>query len=109
MSIQPSGINLNTKPSIWMFLYRLMPLVVQINGQKVKATWGEQFIALQPGQHRISVAWKMYWVIPVNRGTFDVTIAPGEIVPVRYKVRWLWMLSGKLFAQPVPAPSVQAA
>lgn len=106
MSTQPSGIHLNSKPSIWFILVQLFPLIVGVDGQEAKGQWGEQFIGLAPGQHRITVAWKMYWILPVNRGTVDVTVNPGQVVPVRYKVRYLWMMKGKLF---VDQPSAQAA
>jgi len=107
MSTQPSGIELNSNQSIWYFLYRVMPLVVQVDGQDVKAQWGQQFIPVAPGPHRISVAWKMYWVLPVNRGTLDVTVNAGEVVPVRYKVRWIWLFPGKLFRDASPAAPQQ--
>jgi hypothetical protein len=49
-----------------------------------------------PGSHRISVSWKFYWVLPVQRATLDVTVDPGGVVSLRYKVRWLIFLPGKL-------------
>jgi hypothetical protein len=37
-----------------------------------------------------------YWILPVQRATLDVTVDPGGVVPLRYKVRWLIFLPGKL-------------
>jgi hypothetical protein len=109
VSTQPSGIHLNSKPSLWFFLVQVFPLLVTVDGQQSTGKWGEQFIGLAPGQHRIEVAWKMYWLIPVNRGTLDVTVNPGQVVPVRYKVRYLWIMAGKLFIDQPSAQAPQAA
>lgn len=103
MSDQATGINLNAKLSIFFILDMLMPLTIEIDGAKAKGKWGEQFIPLAPGTHRVVVSWKLYWVLPVNQGTLDVTVEPGTVVSVRYKVRWLFLLPGKLYLEPAAA------
>jgi hypothetical protein len=35
-------------------------------------------------------------VLPVQRATLDVTVDPSAVVSLRYKVRWLIFLPGKL-------------
>ncbi len=109
MSNQPSGIQLNAKQSFWYFLYQIMPLKVEVDGEPVQARWGQQFYSLAPGQHQISVSWKMYWLIPVNRGMLDVMVNPGQVVQARYKVRWLWIMKGKLYIEQSGAPAQVAA
>ncbi len=97
MSDQATGIKLNAKLSIWFILDSLMPLVIEVDGVQSKGKWGEQFLDLAPGTHQVSVSWKLYWVLPVNKGTLEVAVEPGTAVPVRFKVRWLFLLPGKLY------------
>lgn len=97
VSDQPSGIQLNAKLSLWFILDMIFPLIIEVDGQESKGQWGQQLLNVAPGQHRISVSWKMYWLLPVNKGTLDITVNPGQVVPVRYKVRWLFLLPGKLY------------
>ena len=42
------------------------------------------------------MSWKFYWILPVQRATLDVTVGPSGVVSLRYKVRWLIFLPGKL-------------
>jgi hypothetical protein len=109
MSDQPTGVGLNAKLSIWFFLTSLFPLTIDVDGVESKGQWGSQFLSLAPGSHRLSVSWKLYWVLPVNNGTLDLVINPGQVVPIRYKVRWIFLLPGKLYvdtdgAPPAPMP-----
>ncbi len=96
MSSQPTGIRLNAKQAIWWFLVTIQPLVVEVDGVTTKGTWGDQTLPVAPGNHRVSVSWKFYWVLPVQRGTIDVTVDPGTVLSLRYKIRWLIFLPGKL-------------
>jgi hypothetical protein len=97
MSDQTTGVRLNAKLSIFFILNLLFPLTIDVDGVESKGVWKEQFLNLAPGTHRLSVSWKLYWVLPVNKGTLDVTVQQGVVVPVRYKVRWIFLLPGKLF------------
>jgi hypothetical protein len=96
MSAQSTAISLNAKQAIWWILVTIQPLVVEVDGATTKGTWGDQTLPVPPGNHRVSVSWKFYWVLPVQRGTIDVTVDPGAVVSLRYKVRWLIFLPGKL-------------
>jgi hypothetical protein len=95
MSAQ-STIRLNAKQMIWWILVTIQPLIVEIDGVATKGSWGDQSIPVAPGNHRVSVAWKLYWVLPVQRATLDVSVDPGGVVSLRYKIRWLVFLPGKL-------------
>jgi hypothetical protein len=97
MSDETTGVRLNAKLSIFFILDMLMPLTVEVDGVTSKGVWKEQFLNLAPGTHRLTVSWKLYWVLPVNKATLDVTVQQGSVVPVRYKVRWLFILPGKLY------------
>ena len=99
MADQMTGIQLDAKQSIWYLLTTLMPLVVEVDGVQSKGVWGPQLLHLAPGPHRLTVSWRLYWLVPVMKGTLDVTLYPGQVAPVRYKVRWFILLPGKLFVE----------
>jgi len=96
MSSQPTGIALNAKQFILFVLYSIFPLIVEVDGVPSKGTWGDQFINLAPGQHSVTVAYKLYWVLPCNKGSINVTVNPGEVVALKYKMRLFFLLPGKL-------------
>jgi hypothetical protein len=96
MSAQSTAIRLNAKQAIWWILVTIQPLIVEVDGAPTKGTWGDHTLAVAPGNHRVSVYWKFYWFLPVQRGTLDVAVEPGATVSLRYKVRWLVFLPGKL-------------
>jgi hypothetical protein len=96
MEGSPTGIELQTKYFILSFLIAIFPLVLTIDGEKVPAKWGKSFTPVAPGQHEVTVAWKAYWLIPVNKGSANVTLAEGQVARLLYKVPLLVFLSGKL-------------
>ncbi|HTW06915.1 MAG TPA: hypothetical protein VME46_05370 [Acidimicrobiales bacterium] len=96
MSAQ-STIRLNAKQAIWWILVTIQPLIVEVDGTQQRGMWGEQALPVGPGSHRITVCWKFYWFLPVQRATLDVNLDPGGAVSLRYKVRWLLFLPGKLY------------
>jgi hypothetical protein len=102
MSAQ-STIRLNAKQAIWWILVMIQPLIVEVDGVPTKGSWGDQTLPVAPGSHRVSVWWKFYWLLPVQRGTLEVTVDPGAVVPLRYKVRWLLFLPGKLRIDNAPS------
>ena len=101
MSAQ-SAIRLNAKQAIWYILTTIQPLVVEVDGVPTKGAWGDQTFPVAPGSHRVSVAWKLYWVLPVQRATIDVSVDPGGAVSLRYKVRWFILFPGKLYVENAP-------
>jgi hypothetical protein len=94
MSTQQSGIRLTAKTNPLLFLARLFPVIIEINGQKQKGKWGEQFLDLGPGSYTVAVSWKLYWVLPVGKGFAQVNVQPGT--ELQYKTGWAWFLPGKL-------------
>ena len=102
MSAQ-STIRLNAKQAIWWILLTIQPLIVEVDGVPTNGIWGDQTLPVTPGSHRVSVCWKLYWLLPVQRATLDVTVEPGALVSLRYKVRWLVFLPGKLHLDSVPS------
>lgn len=103
MSEQSTAIRLNAKQAIWWILVTIQPLIVEVDGVKSKGNWGEQMLSVAPGTHRVSVSWKFYWLVPIQRGTQDVTVNPGTVLSLRYKVRWLIFLPGKLYVENAPS------
>jgi hypothetical protein len=99
MPAQSTAIRLNAKQAIWWLLVTIQPLIVDVDGAPSKGTWGDQTLPVAPGNHRVSVSWKFYWILPIQRGTVDVTVEPGAVVSLRYKVRWLIFLPGKLYIE----------
>ena len=96
MSDQPTGIQLNAKQVIWFILTTIFPLVIEVDGTQSRGTWGTQLLNLAPGTHQVSVSWKLYWVLPVQKATLDVSVEPGQVVAASYKVRWFFLLPGRL-------------
>jgi hypothetical protein len=103
MSAQSTAIRLNAKQMIWWILVMIQPLVVEVDGVTTKGIWGDQTLPVAPGSHRVSVCWKFYWVLPVQRATLDATVGPGAVVSLRYKIRWLIFLPGKLYLDNTPS------
>lgn len=101
MEGSPTGIELQTKYFILNFLITLFPLLLTIDGETQPAKWGKNFYPVAPGNHEVSVAWKLYWLIPVNRGSTQVSLAEGQVVNLLYKAPWIVFLPGKLGPAPV--------
>jgi hypothetical protein len=103
MAASPTGIELTTKYFILSFLVVIFPLMINIDGQETKGRWGTQFCSLQPGEHSITVSWKAYWLLPVNKATTTVSIADGQVVQLQYYAPWFFLLPGKLGPAPAAA------
>ena len=103
MSAQSTAIRLKAKQAIWWILVTIQPLVVELDGVPTKGLWGDQTLPVEPGSHRVSVCWKFYWLLPVQRARLDVTVDPGAVVSLRYKIRWLIFLPGKLQLDNAPS------
>ena len=101
MAQSPTGIELSTKYFVLNFLIVLMPLLLTIDGQPVKGKWGTQFYPVQPGNHTVTVSWKLYWLVPVNKASETLSLADGQVARMRYYAPWLFLLPGKL--GPTPA------
>ncbi len=96
MEASPTGIELQTKYFILNFLIVIFPLILTIDGSQVKGKWGTSFYPVAPGSHQVEVAWKMYWVLPVNKASMPVTLAQGQVARLLYNAPWLFFLPGKL-------------
>jgi hypothetical protein len=103
MNAQPSGIELTTKYFFLSFLIVIFPLTINIDGQDTKGAWGTNFYPVPAGTHTITVSWKAYWFLPVQKGTMSVTIAEGQVVRLQYYAPWFFLLPGKLTAAPAAA------
>jgi hypothetical protein len=95
------GIELTTKYFILSFLCVIFPLTINVDGTDIKGKWGKQVYPVAPGSHTVTVSWKLYWVLPVNKATMTVSIAEGQAAPLLYYVPWFFLLPGKL--GPTPA------
>ena len=97
MADAQTGIMVETKINNFLqFLIRLMPVLVEIDRVPVQAKWGDNFFPVAPGPHRVSVAFKLYWVFPVAKSDIDVQVAPGQVVRVNWKTHFFWFVPGKI-------------
>jgi hypothetical protein len=55
------------------------------------------------------VSWKLYWILPANKATTTVSLAPGQVAKLQYDAPWLWILAGKLGPTPAAAAPPAAA
>ncbi|MEY2461311.1 MAG: hypothetical protein QOG30_3141 [Acidimicrobiaceae bacterium] len=98
MNAQPTGIELTTKYFVLSFLIVIFPLTINIDGQDTKGKWGTNFYPVPAGTHTITVSWKAYWFLPVQKATTSVTISEGQVVRLQYYAPWFFLLPGKLTA-----------
>jgi hypothetical protein len=96
MAASPTGIELTTKHFVLNFLIVIFPLTINIDGQAVKGKWGTQFYPVQAGSHSVTVSWKLYFVLPVNKAAMTVSLADGQVARLQYYAPWLWLLPGKI-------------
>ena len=109
MATSPTGVELSTKHFILAFLVVIFPLTITVDGQAIQGKWGTQFYPIQPGNHTITVSWKLYWLLPVNKATTTVSLASGQVAKLQYYAPWLWLLAGKLGPTPAAAMAPPAA
>lgn len=98
-----SAIKVNAKHAIWWILVTIQPLMVEIDGVATKGVWADNTLPVAPGSHSVTVFWKWYWFLPVQRGTLNVDVPDGGTVSLRYKIRWIIFLPGKLFVEDAAA------
>jgi hypothetical protein len=96
MNAQPSGIELTAKYFILSFLVVIFPLTITVDGKEIKGSWGTNFYPVEPGTHSVSASYKLYWVLPWQKGSTSVTVPEGGRVKLQYYVPWLFLLPGKL-------------
>jgi len=98
MNAAPTGIELTTKYFVLNFLIVIFPLTVNIDGQDTKGKWGTNFYPAAAGNHAVTVSWKAYWFLPVNKASLAVALAEGQISKLQYYAPWFFLLPGKLTA-----------
>ena len=103
MAQAPTGIELRAKFFPLAFLLYLFPPTVEVDGQAYPAKWGTQFLPMAPGGHTIAVFFKYIFLPRCNLATTQVTLAPGQVLVVNYKARWLVFLPGKIAVESAPA------
>jgi hypothetical protein len=64
-------------------------ITVVIDGVTYKIPWGEQFLAVRPGDHSVSVFWAVQR--KKTRRALDVRVPEGAQLGVRFDApRWTW-------------------
>ncbi|MHB1535160.1 MAG: hypothetical protein ACYC1D_11260 [Acidimicrobiales bacterium] len=64
-------------------------------GEAVERPWGETFMAVEPGPHRLRCYIRYLYLKEMGDSSLDVTVAPGQVVKVEWKAPWLIFLKGK--------------
>jgi hypothetical protein len=81
-------------PLAWILL--LVPLKVEVDGQQESGSWGSRFIAVPPGEHRVSVYFPYLFMPRCCEGSASVTVSPGQVAKVDYKAPLFMFSPGKL-------------
>lgn len=99
MADSQTGISVNVKiNNPLQFLAKIFPVLVEIDRVPTKGSWGDNFFPVAPGPHRVAVAVKYYWFLPVGKNDVDVQVNPGQRVQVNYKTHFFWFVQGKITA-----------
>ena len=96
MSTSPTGIAVKCKIFPLAFLMLLFKPTIEIDGQPHEGSWSDNFFPAGAGNHSVTVSWKYFWFLVVNKATINVTVAEGQPVNVLYQARWLIFLPGKI-------------
>jgi hypothetical protein len=84
-------------PLAWILF--LVPLKVEVDGQAESGSWGSRFIAVPPGQHRVSVYFPYLFRPRCCEGSASVTVSPGQVTRVDYRAPLFMFSPGKLTVQ----------
>ena len=77
-------------PLAW-FLYFVTP-TIEINGEKHKNKWGENFFDLSPGQYRIKISFPYMFNSECGANEIQVSLRKGESKKIKYYMP-PWMFS----------------
>ncbi len=100
----PTAISITAKILFLNFFMLLFKPIVEIDGQSRQGTWSTETFAITPGQHSVTVFWKYFGLLPINKATSMVTVVEGATTEVLYRPRWFIFLPGKMtVTQAVPA------
>lgn len=91
-----SGIAVTAKYFPLNFLCVLFKPVVTIDGQTHQGTWGTSHFPAAPGDHHVTVLWKYFGFLPLNKGQATVRVVEGQTTHVEYSAPWLFFLPGKM-------------
>ncbi len=91
-----TAIAITAKILFLNFFMLLFKPVVEIDGQSRQGTWSTETFAIAPGPHSVTVFWKYFGLLPVNKATATVNVVEGTTTEVKYKPRWFIFLPGKL-------------
>ena len=95
MSSAPTGIEVTAKIFPLAFIALLFKVVVEIDGQTTEVGWSKpNFLPTTAGTHQVTISWKYFFVLPVNKASVSVTVAEGQTAHILYKARWLIFLAG---------------
>lgn len=96
-----SAIAVTTKFFPLAFLLYFFKPKVLINGQETpQSPWGRQVIPVAPGNYHVS-AFTPYWLPPkMGPAEADVSVAPGQVAELEYRVPIIAFIAGSLGAPP---------
>jgi hypothetical protein len=90
------------------FIFYFIKPVLEIDGYRVPARWGENTVPVQPGRHQVHV--HVPYFLPPRVGPADATVdvAPGQSVPLEYRTPLVVFMRGAMGAPPQKYPGMIA-
>jgi hypothetical protein len=87
-----TGINVKTSffPLAWILLF--CKPVIEINGHKIKKSWGTSFFDLQPGEYHVKIYFAYVFKPECGANSINVSLRPGEVRNISFYMP-PWMFS----------------
>jgi len=104
-----TGVELRLQFFPLLFFLSFVKPVVKIDGKPHALSWGEHFLPLAPGGHRIEAYFPYLFLRRCGAASVDVVLAEGSVAQVEYSAPLLLLLAGSirlLNAQPDDEPSL---
>lgn len=92
---QPGFLRITIQGSVWK---NFIPPTVSVDGGPVTRQYGTVDIPVAPGMHHVSAECHYLWTY--GRTAMNVTVRPGEVVPVFYNAPWNAYARGAIGFEP---------
>lgn len=95
---QPGFLRVTIQGSAWK---SIIPPTVSVNGGPATRQYGTVDVPVAPGTHHVSAESHSLWTY--GRASMNVTVRPGEVVPVFYNAPWNAYTRGSIGFEPQQA------
>ena len=89
---QQTGFETHTGFFPLAFILFLCSPIIEINGQKVKTSWGTRFFDAQPGNYTVKIYFKYVWMEQCGANQVQFTLEPGQVRRIQFNMP-PWMFS----------------